>query len=144
MSGDATTIQELLVGYWTYRSFNNDTDLNTPLESLLFGQGTIEIYPSAPNVLRGKIGGPGWSLDLFGSIAYGNPFAVNFQGKGVVGGNEWIYAYQGYYVPMWPNGIGQVPALVGSIVRVIPHPGSNGGLHPAGVVASWYAVRKDI
>ena len=72
---------------------------------------------------------------------------VRFQGKGVVNGEEWIYDYEGYLVPAWPNGVQQVPAMVGSIVRTVPHSGSapkGGGpppINPAGVVASWYAVK---
>jgi len=37
----------------------------------------------------------------------------------------------------WPNGIDQVPALVGSVIRAKPHNGS-----PAGVVASFIAVKQ--
>jgi hypothetical protein len=29
----------------------------------------------------GRIYGPGWQLELKGSIAYGNPFALRFQGR---------------------------------------------------------------
>lgn len=139
----ADTIQEIFVGNWSYRSFNNDPDLSVSFDDLKFGQGTIVIEPAAPNELTGTIGGPGWSLDLYGSISYGNPNTVNFWGTGVVGGNEWKYAYIGYLAPIWPNGIKQVPAMVGTIVRVIPHPGSDGGIHPAGVVASWYALKQN-
>lgn len=98
-------------------------------------------------LLKGTIGGPGWSLDLKGAREYGNPMHVRFQGKGVINGEEWIYDYDGYLVPAWPNGVQQVPAIVGSIVRTVPHSGSppkDGGpapIHPAGVVASWYAVK---
>ena len=132
----------VLTGDWSYRSFNNNPDLSVSFNDLEFSQGTIRLDEAPMDTLTGRIFGPGWGLDLTGSIAWGNPYTVNFQGKGVVGGNEWIYAYLGYYVPRWPNGVNQVPAMVGSIVRVIPHPGSDGGIHPAGVVASWYALRQ--
>jgi hypothetical protein len=68
---------------------------------------------------------------------------VRFQGKGVVGGEQWIYDYIGWLVPVWPNSTDrlEVPAIVGSVVRTIPHSGSGGGTNPAGVVASFYAVR---
>lgn len=129
------------VGEWSYRSLLNDPDLDTEFNDLQFGKGTIVINADSPStILTGTIGGPGWSLDLTGSRSYGNPMEVRFQGKGVVGGEEWIYAYLGYLVPHWPNGIQQTPAMVGSIVRVIPHSSSSGGVSPAGVVASWYAV----
>jgi hypothetical protein len=69
---------------------------------------------------------------------------VRFQGKGIVSGEEWIYDYIGWLVPVWPNSDAnkQRPAIAGSVVRTIPH-SSNGGIAPAGVVASFYAVRQD-
>lgn len=134
-------------GTWTYRSFLNDPDISKSFNDIEFGRGTIIIEQAPMQALKGTIGGPGWSLVLKGSRAYGNPMHVRFQGKGVIGGEEWIYDYDGYLVPPWPNGVQQVPAMVGSIVRTVPHSGgaSKGGgpppINPAGVVASWYAVR---
>jgi hypothetical protein len=135
------------VGSWSYRSLLNDPDLSTSFNDLQFGIGTIVIEEAPMQLLKGTIGGSGWSLALKGAREYGNPMHVRFQGKGVISGEEWIYDYDGYLVPAWPNGVQQVPAMVGSIVRTIPHSGSppkGGGpapVHPAGVVASWYAVR---
>ena len=130
------------VGSWTYRSLLNDTDTNTSFNDLQFGLGTIVIEEAPMQLLKGTIGGPGWSLDLNGAREYGNPMHVRFQGKGVISGEEWIYDYDGYLVPAWPNGVQQVPAMVGSIVRTVPHSGSKPGtVNPAGVVASWYAVK---
>jgi hypothetical protein len=31
--------------------------------------------------------------------------------------------------------------MVGSIVRVIPHPDGSGGTAPAGVVCTWFAIK---
>ena len=131
------------VGNWAYRSFNNDPDLATAPNDLLFGEGTLAIAEKSTTELSGTIGGPGWSLDLRGSFGYGAPMQVRFQGKGVVGGEQWIYDYIGWLVPVWPNSTDQleVPAIVGSVVRTIPHSGAGGGTNPAGVVASFYAVR---
>lgn len=131
-------------GLWTYRSLNNNPDISISFNDLQFGEGTIRINPAPMNQLDGLIYGPGWELGLKGSINYGDPYTVRFQGKGVVGGNQWIYNYVGYMVNPWVDGVNQVPSMVGSIVRVIPHPGGDGGLHPAGVVASWYAVKQPI
>lgn len=132
------------VGSWTYRSLLNDPDVDKQFNDLEFGRGTIVIEEGPDQVLRGTIGGPGWSLALHGSRAYGSPMQVRFQGKGLVGGEEWIYDYIGWLVPVWPNSNDRLqrPAMVGSIVRTIPHSGSNGGVSPAGVVASWYAVQE--
>jgi hypothetical protein len=132
-----------LVGVWTYRSFLNDPDLTTPYDQYLFGSGYLTVAEAPMGVFKGVIGDTGWSLELNGSINYGNPYAVRFRGAGIVAGEEWIYSYSGYVIPPWPNGVNQIPAMVGSIVRDIPHRGSAPGTTaPAGVTASWIAVWK--
>lgn len=132
------------VGTWTYRSLLNDPNLNTDFDKLEFGRGNIVIEQAEPQLLKGTIGGDGWSLALHGSREYGSPMKVRFQGRGVVSGAEWIYDYIGWLVPVWPNSDAtlQRAAIVGSVTRTIPHP-SNGGTAPAGVVASFYATRQD-
>jgi hypothetical protein len=155
------------VGSWTYRSLLNDPNqffssvdaaLADPAKlladpkaclgylnqvyGLFFGYGTITIAEAPSTILEGTIGGPGWSLNLKGSRSYGNPMEARFEGKGVIGGSEWIYDYVSYLVPHWQSGVQQGHSMVGSIVRAIPHPSGNGGVSPAGVVASWYAVKQ--
>ncbi len=132
------------VGQWIYRSLLNDPDLNKDFNNLEFGRGTIKICEDAPQLLAGVIGGPGWSLKLQGSREYGTPMRVRFQGVGTVNGERWIYDYEGYLVSHWPNGIQQRPAIVGSVIRTIPHSGgSPDTVAPAGVVTSFYAVKVD-
>src|SRR6185295_17245625 len=130
------------VGKWTYRSLLNDPDINQDFAKLEFGRGTIDIEEAAPAVLTGTIGGPGWSLSLHGSFGFGSPMQVRFQGKGLVGGEQWVYDYIGWLVPAWPNSDAtlQRAAIVGSVVRTVPHSSGDGGVSPAGVVASFYAV----
>lgn len=132
------------VGSWTYRSLLNDPDLQTDFDALEFGRGTIEITDGPDAALTGTIGGPGWSLALRGSRAYGSPMQARFQGTGLVGGEEWVYDYIGWLVPEWPNSTDALErrALVGSVVRTVAHSASGGGTAPAGVVASFYAVRQ--
>jgi hypothetical protein len=130
------------VGSRTYRSFLNDPEVNKAFNDLEFGRGTIVIEEAPMQSLKGVIGGPGWSLVLKGARSYGNPMHARFQGVGVVSGEKWIYDYDGYLVPDWPNGIDQISAIVGSVVRTIPHSGSGPGtVNPAGVVCSFYAVK---
>ena len=134
------------VGTWTYRSLLNDQDINQDFAKLEFGRGDLVIEEAAPELLKGTIGGPGWSLTLHGSRGYGSPMQVRFQGRGLVSGEEWVYDYIGWLVPVWPNSDStlQQPAIVGSVTRTVPHSsGSDGGTAPAGVVASFYAVRQD-
>lgn len=131
------------VGAWTYRSLLNDPNLGTQFNDLQFGRATLVIEESDQQVLRGTIGGTGWSLALQGSRSYGYPMQVRFQGRGQVGGEEWAYDYLGWLVPVWPNSTTeqQRPSIVGSVVRTLPHAGG-GGTAPAGFVASFYAVRQ--
>lgn len=44
-----------------------------------------------------------------------------------------------YLVPIWPHGINQRPAMMGSVIRTVPH---SGGQAKAGGVASFIAVRQ--
>jgi len=76
---------------------------------------------------------------LKGSRAYGNPMQARFQGVGEIDGERWVYDYQGYLVPDWPDGVNQVAAIVGSVIRTVAHSGGNA---PAGVVCSFYAVKQ--
>ena len=135
-------VPAVLLGTWTYRSFISDPDLGADFNSLEFGRGNIRIDKGEMQQFKGLIYGPGWQLTLKGGITYGNPLTVRFQGKGLVGGAEGVYDY---LVNEWPNGVAQRPALVGTIVRTIPHPtGPNGqSTAPAGVVAQWIAVKQD-
>lgn len=132
------------VGSWTYRSLLNDPDLATDFDALEFGRGTIEIAEAPDASLAGTIGGPGWSLTLRGSRSYGSPMQARFQGTGLVNGEEWVYDYIGWLVPEWPNSTDELEraAMVGSVIRTVAHAGSGGGTNPAGVVASFYAVRE--
>jgi hypothetical protein len=126
-------------GSWSYRSFRNDPDLSKDFNDLRFGAGTLELAESEFGRLSGSLGGEGWSLNLVGGYTYGNPFSLRFQGSGEIGGEMWVYDYVGYLVPIWPNGVEQRPALVGSVIRTIPH--SNGQAQ-AGYVASFIAVKQ--
>ena len=138
----ATAFVNPLIGKWKYRSYLNVVEDPDPFSDIIFGEGILEFTDAPMQTIAGTIGSPektgpnAWSLTLAGNMTYGNPMTAQFQGTGKVGGEPWIYAYCGYLVNQWPNGVKQVPAIVGSIVRVIPHGGQ-----PAGVTASFIAVR---
>lgn len=125
------------VGSWSYRSFQNNADLSVPFETLRFGAGTLELTEPAFGQVSGSLGGPGWRLTLAGQYTYGNPYQARFQGSGDIGGERWVYDYVGYLVPTWPNGVAQTAAMVGSVIRTVPH---SQGQAPAGYVASFIAV----
>jgi len=127
------------VGTWTYRSLINNPDLGVSFDDLRFGMGTLVLTEPSLGKVAGSIGGPGWSLALSGEVIPGEPTQVLFTGTGEIGGETWVYSYRGYVVPSWPNGVDQIDALVGSIIRDVPH---SGGQAKAGYVASFYAVRQ--
>ena len=135
-------MEELILGTWTYRSLLNNPDLSADFNSLEFGRANLRFEQAGPGIIKGIIYDTGWQLDLYGSIQYGNPATIWFRGSGIVSGSEWIYDYLAYLVPNIPEGKKQVPAIVGSITRAIPHPDGQGGTSPAGVVASFYAVKQ--
>lgn len=126
-------------GMWSYRSLVNNPDLSVPFNDLRFGMGTLVLSEPEPGRIGGTLGSSGWSLDLSGIATTADPTKVRFQGRGDIGGETWVYDYLGFVVPDWPNGVDQVDAIVGTIVRTEPH---SGGVAEAGFVASWYAVRQ--
>ena len=132
-----------LVGSWTYRSFSNNPDLSTAFNDLEFGRANITIDDSPFGVIKGRIfdNDPSfpWALELNGSVNYGNPCDLRFQGRGTVNGEEWVYDYEGYVIRPWPNGENQRPAFVGTVVRTVTH---SQGKAKAGAVASFIAVRQ--
>lgn len=136
--------QNQFSGLWAYRSLINNPALSADFDSLEFGRANLLIEERKPGILTGKIYDTGWKLDLQGSIQEGCPATLWFQGKGIVSGAPWVYDYLCYFVPHIPNGVNQIPALVGSVTRAIPHPDGNGGTAPAGVVCTFYAVRQPI
>ncbi|UII33603.1 hypothetical protein LVD17_07195 [Fulvivirga ulvae] len=123
---------------WTYRSFMNDADQNTTPDDLLFGQGKMIFEQSPIGKVNGYFDFGEARLNFRGYITYGNPFTLRYQGTGINGTvtEGWVYDYLGYYIPYWPNGIDQVDAIAGSVIRTAPH---SNGQAKAGLVASFYA-----
>lgn len=140
---DAQTI----AGAWTYRSFHNDPapvggDPQAAL-GLFFAEATFTFSIVADNRLEGTIDWGSGGLDLTGTIA---PVAgdesvdVEIIGMGRPGTQTdgWRYDYSGTLAHTWSNGVDQRPAIVGSVIRTLPH-----GNAPAGYVASFVAVKRD-
>lgn len=134
-----------LDGKWTYRSFRNDptpTDGDPEaLAKLLFAEAEFTFQVNDGAVL-GDIDWGSGGLDLKGTIqltAGGGPLTVSMIGVGRVGSQTdgWRYDYFAYAAHDWPEAVDQVPALVGSVIRVNPHNGA-----PAGYTASFIAVKK--
>ncbi len=134
-----------LIGKWTYRSFRNDPDPSKPFNDLKFAVAELSFEEAEFGKIAGRLSFDNDYLKLTGTITFGNPFTVRFQGVGatsgtIENGQPWVYDYLGFVAPAWPNGVDQRPAVVGTIVRTVPH---SNGQAKAGYVASWIAVRRD-
>jgi hypothetical protein len=142
----AATESALVLGKWTYRSYVNTPALVTDADSALaqiFGQGVFTFETPSSSTLTGTLDmGGGLVLDLKGTFrpaAHGSPLTIELVGTGRAntGTYGWQYDYNAYLAHQWPNGVNQVPALVGSVIRAKPHNGA-----PAGFVASFIAVKQ--
>ncbi len=137
----------VLTGNWTYRSYLNDPSFvgDDPKKALaqIFGEGNLHFSShNAPNFKAVLDFGGDAQMDLFGTIVNGiglSPETLVITGTGREGTStaKWVYQYQGYLVPTWAEGVDQVPAIVGTVIRTIPH-----GSGPAGVVASFVAIKQ--
>jgi hypothetical protein len=129
-------------GNWTYRSFMNHPDETLSFNDLYFALATLELTDSASiGVLKGRLifSDNINIMSLKGSIYYGYPFILRFQGIGITDSiKNYTYDYIGFMEPQWPNGIDQRPSIVGSVIRTLAHDNL-----PAGEVASFIAVKQN-
>jgi hypothetical protein len=156
-----------LTGKWIYRSYLNRADVivNDDPEpavrnlaaifgqgstannaakalSLIFGEGVMTFDPPAGSAITGNFDmGGGYVLDLKGTMQTlsSGDISVEISGAGRAGTPtaDWEYDYRAFLTPKWPNGINQVPALVGTVIRAKPHDGGS-----AGVTASFISIKQ--
>lgn len=135
-----------IAGSWTYRSFRNDPNPvgNDPQKalSLFFAEADFYFTASSERDFTGVIDWGSGGLDLTGTIKPGSadtPIAFAIVGIGRPGTQTdgWEYDYNGCLAYKWPQGVSQIPSLVGTVIRAKPHNGA-----PAGYSASFVAVRK--
>jgi hypothetical protein len=110
--------------------------------NLVFGEGVMTFDTPTGNALTGNLDmGGGYVLDLKGTTqtSASGDIAIDLVGTGRPGTmtDNWEYDYKATTTPRWPNGVGQVPALVGTVIRAKPHDGQ-----PAGVVVSFIAIKQ--
>lgn len=137
----------LLRGIWTYRSFINNTaligsDAQAAL-ALIFGEGTLRFTSAHDSVFKAELDfGAGAAMDLFGRVVDASGISpqvlvITGTGRENTSTAKWVYQYQGFVTPDWAEGVDQVPAIVGTVIRTIPH-----GSGPAGVVASFVLLKQ--
>jgi hypothetical protein len=134
----------MLTGKWTYRSYRNTPTLlgNDPQAALalIFGEGVFDFEADEGDRFHGALDmGSGYALALQGQVLPGDPSGFSIVGLGIVGTptEGWRYDYRGVPAYEWPNGVDQVPSLLGTVIRVNAH----GPSSPAGYTASFTAVR---
>lgn len=152
-------------GNWVYRSFYNNPEPDTSADDVLFN--TIDLKLDVEDVgglsASSREGGVSAGLDIgcsgvsgrlsfgedyltvSGAAKSGDPPIIRFRANGVDDTYTagWIYDYIGYLAPSWPKGEGQRPAIVGTVVRTVPHKGGEGEIRPAGLTLSFIAVSRD-
>jgi hypothetical protein len=132
-----------LAGKWTYRSFFNDPamvgDDRQKALDLIFAEATFTFGISG-NQLKGIIDWGSGGLDLTGTVCPAGPLTVQIVGMGRYGTQTagWRYDHNGMLAHEWPNAVSQLPAVVGTVIRVNAH----GPQSPAGVTASFIAVKQ--
>jgi len=139
---DGNVINHPVLGSWTYRSFINEPDVSKDFNALEFGRGELIIEQLAPGVFSGRLSfGDTYQFRLTGWADFSTPTCtVRFEGVGDMKDSfGQVYDYVGFFTPMWSNGIGQRPTIVGSVVRTVPH---SEGRARAGDVTSWIAVKR--
>src|SRR5262245_57148118 len=116
----------MLSGHWTYRGYRNLTNLagEDPQAALalIFAEGVFELYQSDDGRVEGGLGmKTGYALRITGSVetmGNGPSFALIGEGLDGTATAGWRYDYRGVVGYMWPNGVDQVPSLLGTVVRV--------------------------
>ena len=113
-----------------------------PPLALIFGEGIFIFVTRSPESLKDTLDlGGGYVLDIEGTaqpdgkagnyiviaVGHGRPNTVTA---------GWEYDYRAELAYHWQNGVNQIPALVGSVIRAKAHDGG-----AAGYVASFVAVR---
>ncbi len=156
-----------LPGKWTYRSYLNRADVlvNADPEpavknlaaifgqgstannaakafGLVFGEGIMAFDAPSGSGITGSLDmGDGYVLDLKGTVLTSPSGEVSVEligtGRGGTPTANWEYDYKASTTPKWPNGVGQVPTLAGTVIRAKPHDGQ-----PAGVVASFISIKQ--
>jgi hypothetical protein len=129
-----------LDGKWTYRSLHN-YPIDSPFCNLEFATAVMHLKIDSQNSISGLLDmGPGYSLKLNGNAVMSDTTTSFFlQGLGIPNTKteNWEYDYRGLTIKRWKEGINQVDACVGSVIRVKPH-----GSAKAGKTASFYLVRQ--
>jgi hypothetical protein len=138
----------VLSGKWTFRSFRNTADLvaddTAAALALIVDEGVFDFEHGDDESFRGALGmANGHAFRLTATVTPGAgeaPALISIRAEGIDGTPTagWRYDYRAVAGFHWPNGVGQVPSLVGTVVRAA----SPNADAPAGETASFIAVHQ--
>lgn len=129
------------LGTWTYRSFHNNPAPVDDFNDIRLWQADLKLEPDGPGLVKGRIESGGYALNIRGSVSMDNGTpCIKLRAVGLAGTSTdgWVYDYAGVLATGWPDGDGQRPAIVGTVIRTVPHAPSR----PAGASYSFVAVNK--
>ncbi|KAA6459573.1 hypothetical protein DYQ86_15745 [Acidobacteria bacterium AB60] len=130
------------LGNWVYRSLINTTDPVQKIDDLLLWEANLSIGPDGPDLISGVLSSNGYTLEVRGAVDLSQDEPrIQMRATGIdrTATAGWIYDYSGYLTSRWPEGDRQVPAIVGTVIRTVPHAPNR----PAGASYSFVAVSKE-
>jgi hypothetical protein len=132
---------DAFVGSWVYRSFHNVPEPVAALDELLLAQGELTLESAGVDLIRGQLALGSVTLAISGAVQGDERGTIRLQGTGSEGtaAAARVYDYIGYLVPSWPAGDAQRPAIVGTVIRTLPHEADL----PAGATYSFVAIASD-
>ena len=112
------------IGSWTYRSFFNVKENIEDFNEIKLWQAEINLEEDGPNLVKGKIESGGYVLNIHGAVSTLNGQSViNMRAVGEENTKSagWVYDYSGSLTLDWKTGDQQRPAIVGTVIRTMPH-----------------------
>ncbi|MGH4014878.1 MAG: hypothetical protein ACRDSL_13360 [Pseudonocardiaceae bacterium] len=133
--------QNPFAGTWTYRSFHNKPEPVDSFDEIRFAQAELTLEENGLDLLSGRLSFGDDYLRMSGTVQSTDPPTVRLQATGVedTATAGWTYDYLGYLTPRWPEGDAQRPAIIGTVIRTLPHEPER----PAGYSGSFVAVSRD-
>jgi hypothetical protein len=128
-------------GTWTYRSFHNNPEPVDSFDAIRFAQAELTLVENGLNLLSGRLSFGDAYINVTGTVQCAEPPTIRLRAIGVEDTSTagWIYDYIGHLAPSWPDADAQRPAIVGTVIRTMPHEPDR----PAGYSGSFVAVSQN-
>ncbi len=113
------------IGTWTYRSFKDIPEPVEDFDEIRLWQAQLILIEDGPGLVKGSIASGDYELQIRGAVwMEESDKNVRLRAEGLKGTNTdgWVYDYVGVLAEKWPDGDAQRPAIVGTVMRTMPHP----------------------